>query len=489
MSLTNLTSILDRVGNDPFLNNRVTVSGARNGGNISNVPMAQQFPSMSVGTSFDGQTSAHWVRNRDNQTRKYKGSTHMAIGAIAKMVAMQDVVVQRRFIPKNSKTGTKYEKVPFTHPLVELFEEVNPVDTLWDLWFYMVGWRLTTGCSMVFKARNGFGLPKQLWPTPSQWTRAIPDQQVGIKGYEVDGGVGTYFVDADSMIHVKDPSLDWSGHGRYYGHAAIDAAETTITLEEQMLDRLFHTFKNFAPPGMVFSTDQRLQPHQVHQLWANLSAQHSMSEHSGRPMIVHSGLKLEGQFGGSGTRELDYTGSLDKTLEITLATFGVPKAVLGMVEGSNKASAQAGLVQFCKMTIDPILKQFSQHFTQDLASDFTDDKSLVVRIGPCAVDKEEQLASMIEVMIKAGAITPDEVRETLLNMDPLDSPHGSKAVMVSGFQAIDPVTGLPDQLAAPAKPEKQASPESDTKTVDRPKSVQGEDTVTVGRQALAGAQS
>jgi hypothetical protein len=55
-------------------------------------------------------------------------------------------------------------------------------------------------------------------------------------------------------------------------------------------------FKNFAPPGMVFSTEQRMQPrqpHQVHQLWANLAAQHSMSEHSGRPMVVHSGLKLE----------------------------------------------------------------------------------------------------------------------------------------------------------------------------------------------------
>jgi HK97 family phage portal protein len=474
MALTNLTSIIDRVGNDPLLTNRVTVTGARIGGNANSLPVEQQFPAMSVGTAFDGRTAASWVRNRNQQVKRYRGSPHMAIGAIAKMVAMQDVIVQRRFKPKNGKTGIKYERQSYTHPLVELLEEVNPVDTIYDLWYYMVGWRLTTGDSMIFKARNGFGSPKQLWPLPSQWTRVIPDPTIGVKGYEVDGQAGTFFVDAKNMIHVKDPSLDWEGHGRYYGHAAIDAAETTITLEQEMLNRLYYTFKNFAPPGMVFSTDQRMQPHQVHQLWANLSAQHSMSEHSGRPMIVHSGLKLEGQFGGSSPKELDYVGSLDKTLEITLATCGVPKSVLGMSEGMNKASAEASFVQFCKMTIDPLLKQFSQHLTQDLATDFAEDKSLVIKIGPCAVDKEEQLVKMVEAMIKAGAITPDEVRETLMDMDPLDSPHGSKAIMVSGFQAIDPVTGKPDETGAPPIPEKGA-PESDT--------------VEVGRQALSGSQS
>ena len=442
------------------------------GGNVNTLPVEQQFPAMSVGTAFDGNTAAHWVRNRNAQVKRYSGSVYMGIGAISKMVAMQDVTVQRRFKPKNGKTGIKYERVSYTHPLVELLEEVNPVDTLYDLWYYMVGWRLTTGDSMLFKARNGFGTPKQLWPLPSQWTRVIPDPTLGVKGYEVDGNAGTFFVDARNMVHIKAPNLDWEGHGRYYGHAAIDAAETTITLEREMLNRLYYTFKNFAPPGMVFSTEQRMQPHQVHQLWANLSAQHSMSEHSGRPMIVHSGLKLEGQFGGSGARELDYVGSLDKTLEITLATFGVPRAVLGMVEGANKASTQSALIQFCKMTIDPILKQFSQHFTQHLATDFAEDKSLVVKLGPCAVDKEEQLVTMVEAMIKAGAITPDEVREILMNMDPLDSPHGSKAVMVSGFQAIDPVTGRADNMD-PASGKAQPTT----------------DTVEVGRQALSGSQS
>ena len=465
MGLTNLGSIIDQVDRERIVTNTVTVTGARSGNLPKNLPIEQQFPSMAVGGQFDGRTTAHWNEDRHSYVREYRGSTYMAIGAIAKMVAMQEVKVQRRI---KKKSGIKYEKMSFTHPLCELFEEVNPVDTLWDLWFYMVGWRMLTGDSMVFKAKNGFGITKQLWPMPSQWCRAIPDPVNMIGGYEVSSGPGTYFVPRESMIHIRQPNMDWQGNGRYYGSPVIKAAATTIDLENEMFKRLFYTFKNFAPPGMVFSTEQRMQPHQVHQLWANLAAQHSMSEHSGRPMVVHSGLKLESSYQQSGQKELDYIGSLDKTLEITLATHGVLATVLGITNGANKASMQGSLVQFCKMTVDPILKHFSQHFTQNLATEFADDRSLVVKIGPCAVDKEEQLVKMIETMIKAGAVTPDEVREMLMDMDPLNSPHGSKAVMVSGFQAIDPATGIPEQADA-GNPENQDS-----------------GAVEVGRQALAG---
>jgi phage portal protein BeeE len=456
----------------------VSISGTGVKNSPTKLPVEQQFPAMAVGGQFDGKTTAHWVEDRNSFVQQYKGSTYMAIGAIAKMVAMQDIVIQRR---TQKKSGIKYEEVSLSHPLRELFEHVNEEDTLWSLWFYMVGWRMLTGDSMIYKAKNGFGITKELWPMPSQWCRVVPDAEKYISGYEVSSGPSSYFVPKDSMIQIKQPNFDWSGHGRFYGSPVIKAAATTIELENEMFKRLFYTFKNFAPPGMVFSTEQRLQPHQVHQLWANLAAQHSMSEHSGRPMIVHSGLNLESSYQQNGQKELDYIGSLDKTLEITLATHGVPREVVGITESANKASMQGALVQFCKMTVDPILMQFSECLTKDLAREFAPDKSLVVKIGPCMVDKEEHLVKMVETMTKAAAITPDEVRHILMDMDPLDSPHGSKPVMVSGFQAIDPDTGRPDQPANPPGQGSSPGGQGDSKTDPQEKGV-----VEVGRQALAG---
>jgi phage portal protein BeeE len=327
-----MSDALSTMSRLPVSGRPVTYSGRAAGMNVMDLPAEQQFPFMS-GTYLGGGV-ADWQENRDLYVKKYTGSTYIAIGAIARMAAMQKVKVMRRVIKGNEFS---YEPVSPTHPLVELLEHVNPFDTAWDLWFYTVGWRLLTGDSFLFKAKNGFGITQQLWPMPSQWVHVIASANEFISGYQVRSGCGHDFtVPRDCMIQIKNPSLDWEGNGRYYGNPTIKAAAQSIDLENEMWKRLYHQFKNMAPPGMVISTDMRLQPAQARQLWTQLAAQYSMQSHSGRPMLLHSGMKLEGEFSPPGSRELDYKGSLDKVLEYSLAIHGVPKALAGMMDSASR---------------------------------------------------------------------------------------------------------------------------------------------------------
>jgi len=415
---------------------------------------------------------ARWVEDRNKYAQQYKGSTYIAIGAIARMAAMQKAKVFRKFKQK----GTwKTEEVSPTHPLVQLLRDVNPVDTEWDLWFYMVGWRLLTGDSFLYKAKNGFGVPQQIWPMPTQWVKVLSGETEMVGGYQINSGSlgDDWVVPPDWMIHVKNPSLDWSDSGRYYGTPSIKAAATTIDLEDEMHRRLYYQFKNFAAPGMVFECDKRLQPHQVHQLWANLFAQHSMADQTGAPMISHSGLKLSGQYNSGSVKELDYSSSLDRTLSITLATHGVPKEVVGLTDGSNKSTSEAALIVFAKNTVDPILEHLSQHLTQKLASDFPGN--LFIKLGPCNVDSQQSLRDNILTCLKCGAITPDEVRELLMQLKPFGGEMGDRPVMVSGFQIIDPATGNP---VVPGEEPSKTPEKSDQNGSTPPKQAQ------VGRMAL-----
>lgn len=353
MGLTNLNGILDNAAIQPQWRD-VSYTGTTTNQNVESLPYYEQFPHMATSQR---QGPAQWVDNRDNYVRQYTGSAYIAIGAIARMAAMQKAKVLRRI---RKKSGTRYEEVRPTHPLIELFEEVNPVDTPWDLWFYTIGWELIAGNAYIYKARNGFGTPKQLWPMPPQWVQAIPDPVTYIAGYEINSKFGFKFrVPRENIIDIKAPSLDWSDTGRYYGQPAIKAAAVTLDLENEMLKRLYHQFKNFAPPSMVFETDQRLQPHQVQQLWAQFAAQHSMSEATGRPMIVHSGMKLSGSWNSNSDKELSYTDSLDKTMEMTMATLGVPRAIVGMNKDSNRCLddqteclTDSGWISYDKITYD-----------------------------------------------------------------------------------------------------------------------------------------
>jgi len=475
MALTNLESILQNAGSS-FREVEFS-QGPTRGRDIRTFPAEQQFPVMANRLGQSG-TPARWVEDRNKYAQQYKGSTYIAIGAIARMAAMQKAKVFRKFKQK----GTwKTEEVSPTHPLVELLRDVNPVDTEWDLWFYMVGWRLLTGDSFLYKARNGFGIPREIWPMPTQWVKVLSGETEMVGGYQIDSGaVGENFVvPPEWMIHIKNPSLDWSDSGRYYGTPSIKAAATTIDLEDEMHRRLYYQFKNFAAPGMVFECTNRLQPHQVHQLWANLFAQHSMADQTGAPMISHSGLKLSGQYNSGSVKELDYSSSLDRTLSITLATHGVPKSVVGLGEGMTSASMEGSLTQFCKMTVDPILEHISQHLTQKLASDFPGN--LFIKLGPCNVDSQQSLRDNILTCLKCGAITPDEVRELLMNLKPFGGELGDRPVMISGFQVIDPNTGIPIEPGqdpagkTPEKPDQNGSAQPQAKPVQ------------VGRMALNNA--
>lgn len=445
MPLSNLSNLIERSNQQPDWR-LVSYTNSSPDERVASMPAEMQFPYMAT-SMRDG--PAEWVDNRDRYVEQYTGSAYIAIGAIAKMAAMQKVKVQRRI---KKKSGIQFETVKPSHPLVELFETVNPVDTPWDLWFHTIGWGLITGNAYIYKARNGFNTPVQLWPMPSQWVHAVPDPVQYISGYKINSKYGFDFtIPADYMIDIKQPSLDWSDTGRYYGQPAIKAASTTLDLENEMLKRLWYQFKNFTPPGMVFETDQRLQPNQVQQLWAQFAAQHSMSAQTGRPMVLHSGMKLSGSWQPSSNKEMAYSESLDKTLEMTMATLGVPAAVVGLTEGINRSNAEAALLSFCKMTVNPLLEQLSQHLTQDLATDFAPDRSLVIQVGPCEVDEREYIRKAIETLIRAGAVTPDETRHLLLELDSLGTSHGSNPVMISGFQQTgaqsEPGSGSPEDQA------------------------------------------
>lgn len=414
---------------------------------VTELPWENQFARMAT---YSPGVPASWTENRDQYSRQFIGSTYIAIGAIARMAAMQEAKVKWR---REKKGRVVYEDVSPSHPLCQLLEYVNEQLTQWDLWYYMVGWRFLCGDSFTFKAMNGFGITKMLHPIPPQWVHVIPDENNFIAGYRVQPQWGgEFFIPHQAVIHLQNPSLDWSSTGRYYGMPSVKAAAVTIELENEMFKRRYYKEKSLCRPGLIFKTPRILQPKQLQQLWGNVTAQWSMAENTGRPMILHGDLDLVDDLSNKG-QELDYTTSLDKTLEYSLAVHGVPKTVVGMAD-ANKAAFDASLKQFCMFTMNPLLKQMSQHLTHDLAHDF--DPELEIKLGPCNVDDQDALRKDIELMIKAGAITPDEVRHRLRDMPALDGDIGSKPIMVSGFQRVG--SG-------------------------------GEDSTVVGRQALGGANT
>jgi phage portal protein BeeE len=400
------------------------------------------------------QAPAAWLVNRNEFVQHVKNSTYIAIGAIARKCAMQKPEVKIR---KATEAGYEEQEAPVTHPLNVLFDEINPFHSLYDYIYYSVGWRLATGDSFVWKARNGLGVPSELWPLPSQWCHVVPSRQKFVDHYKVEGVWGEpVYLEPGEVIHISDPNLDWSGTGRFYGRPTMGAAGAMIDIEEAMLARMLNWFKNYAPPGMVFSGAEGIGAEQIFQLYQILAQQHSLNEHSGRPFVVPEGFTLE-TGAMTSPKDIDYGKELMNAMDYILAVFGVPKAVCGLVKDTNRANMQASLMSFCENTINPLLEHMSQHHTQNLARDF--DENLIIQFPLVTVDDSEQVRKDFETGLKYGCATPNEVREIMLEL-PAYLSGGDRPLVHSSMRSppmgnVDPKELEAEAAAEAAAEEKQ----------------------------------
>lgn len=400
------------------------------GRNIDELPIDTRFAAL-AGNRMVGQP-VQWTEDRTQYVKQYKGSAYIAISAIARMIARQtaNCVCKWRI---EKKSGVTYEEMLPSDPLPALLENPNKNDTFFDLMYLLTGWYCITGDAYTYKARNGFGMPKRIYALPSQWMYAVGGEMNFIDSYRVYAPPHTDFtVDAENIIHMKNPSLDWSQNGRYYGHPSIKAAATSLELENEMWARRYFNTKNFVKPGLMVRTEQRLQPHQARQIWNQINAQISMAEHSGRAMILHSGMTAEPL---DNSNELDFASSLDKALEYTLAVHGTPKAVVGLVQGMDKANVESAMWQWAKLTIDPLMEHFSQVLTKHLAQAHF-GKDAIIHFGEAQIDNLDAIVKKVDTLIKAGGATPDEIRAEMMNWQPMPGGLGSKPVIVSGFGRV-----------------------------------------------------
>lgn len=389
--------------------------------NFANIASAQYWGS--------ADSPASWNVDRNEYAKHIKGPVYVASAAIAKRCAMQPV---KCLAITRKKSGVRKEELDPLHPLCVLLEEINPHPSFvpFDLWFLTVAWRLTMGDSYWWKVRNNMGKPVELWPIPPQWCHVVPSQTKYIGSYRVNGGSFFYgsddkFIAVEDMVHTRENSVDWSGTGRFYGTPPLAAAAEMVDIHEHMLKRLFYTFKNYAPPGLNYSTDEQLTDAQAEEALVWILAQHGRAEQTGRPIISHSGYKVT-EYAKS-QREMDYQSSLETSFDYILANFGVPSAIVGILKDANRANMEAAMMAFAQNTVNPILTSLGQHLTIQLARDF--DRRIVIEFDPVTIADTEAIRKDWEFGMKSGAVTPNEVRQEFLRRD--EFVHGGGLPVIS----------------------------------------------------------
>lgn len=305
------------------------------------------------------------------------------------------------------------------HPLIELLERPNPMQSGAEFFQAVTGFLMIAGNSYIERVRVGSDI-RELYPLRPDRMKVIPSNSGFAQAYQFCGANSkTVKWDVDpktlqsDILHLKtfNPTDDW------YGLAPIEAGAFAIDQHNESMQWMQALLQNSARPSGALATkdDKELSDEAFVRLKAQIEQQYSGAKNAGRPMLLEGGLSWQ-QMGLSptdvGIIDAKYSASRDVCL-----AFGVPPQLLGIPGDNTYANYAEARLAFWEDTILPLISRIAGDLNGWLSSLYGD---IEIRPDldhvPAIVDKRKTLWEMAD---KSTDLTINERRE-LKGFEPIE---------------------------------------------------------------------
>jgi len=346
-------------------------------------------------TPYQHGHAAAWADDPQEQVKHFKHWVFACVKAISNRVAASPLRLYTRL------PGGQAKEL-FDHPLLELFNYVNPFHTRFWLWSETMTFLELTGNCYWYVPANGLRAPAEIWIVHSQHMKVIPDKDKFIRGYEYRNGANEITFSPDEIVHLKYPNPT----DPYYGRATLQAAAESVDAHEARSTAHFNMMRRGVFPGIGLATEQELSEDVIKRLAAQIELKHSTPEKAGRPIVLEKGLKAERL--DLAPNEMALLESSKITRDEILAIFTTPAAVLGISEDVARAAADAMDVMFARYCIAPRLQMLEDQLNQDLLPRY--DKKLFCKFDVIMPEDKTARTTELRKDFKAGIITLNEAR-------------------------------------------------------------------------------
>lgn len=326
--------------------------------------------------------------------------------------------------PKDSKQRTE---VGFDHPLVQLLARPNRWHTGEELLYLVEAYLDLIGESFLMILRDGQGRVDQLLPIPPHWvmttpTRTLPAFEVIIHG-EPD------WVSESEMIWIRNPN-PLEPYGRGLGTASSLDNQISQHKAAQLWNLNF--FRRSARPDVIVGVpdaeDDQLQ--RIREKWAQ---EHEGVEKAWAPAFLNSDFKT--QILTNSIRDMDFVAGQKAIRDTVYQLYGVPPEILGVVENSNRATAEAATYVYSLLVLTPRLKRIRGALQRHLVSQFGDPLLALDFDSPVRETSEFLLKQASELFTRA-VITRNEAR-VQVGYAPLTDGRGEEILQPVNVVALD----------------------------------------------------
>lgn len=265
-----------------------------------------------------------------------------------------------------------------------------------------------------------------LYHIPATRVQVVADKHTYVNRYEFDGGEVIYY--PNEIMHIKDNSYQTI----YRGSSRLKPALRTMTALLNMRKFQDNFFNNGAVPGLVLTTDERLNERLKERLIHDWSHRYRPTAGGRRPVILDGGMKVN-PISNINFKELDFQNAIAENEKIVLKALGIPPLLL---DSGNNANIRPNHRIYYLETIMPILEKMNSVFERFFGFEVYEDTTYTHALRPELRDE----AAYYSTLVNGGIMGPNEARDAL-GMEPKPGHDDLRVPANIAGSAADPSQG------------------------------------------------
>lgn len=342
-----------------------------------------------------------------------------------------------RFLKQNN---LEKEEV-ISHPFLDTYNHPNILDTRFTLTYNIVIRLELAGYCGLYMPSNNLGIPAEFWALPMTKTavlKVIPDKEKIVGGFSYQDGSVKSMLTTDELLYIRYPNPGSPFQGMSPIHSQLYPYDIDLYLMQQQ----YALLRNKAVYGNIFSTDHELKEAQITKLKEQLTAQYEGALNTGKPIVTHSGLKLESNNLSQNAKDMMLKEVSEYARDKLISSYDVPPEKLGLTRGSNRATLEVLDKTFINECIKPKTMFLEEYFEKGVLPKY-DDSLTLDYVLPETSNRKLDLQERKE-NLSSGYTTINEERSKTEGLEPVpwgDVPLIPGTMMPLGSSKLPPEVG------------------------------------------------
>lgn len=220
-------------------------------------------------------------------------------------------------------------------------------------------------------------------------------------------------LEPEDVVHFKAMNPEnW-----FRGHAPTKSIRFALDTQFESDVLNLNKIKNDAVPAGILKSDQKIPDTERKKILQAWKSMYGGSKNSGKTAFMPNGVdftKIQ-----ESNSDMQFIEGKEWTRDEILANFRIGLEMLGRTESQTRANADAAIYVFAKFVVLPMMEMITDTLSSEYLTQFPGTEGMRFSFPDPVPENVEEKRENAKVLMEAGALTPDEMRE-MFDLAPLE---------------------------------------------------------------------